>query len=60
LASPASSFITGRFGSSTRARSFMSRPMRKPVFTETLQIAIVGRDLEAAMRTYVDDYWIGP
>jgi hypothetical protein len=38
----------------------MSRPMRKPVFTETLQIAIVGRDLEAAMRTYVDDYGIGP
>jgi methylmalonyl-CoA/ethylmalonyl-CoA epimerase len=34
--------------------------MREPVFTETLQIAIVVRDLEAAMRTYVDDYGIGP
>jgi len=31
-----------------------------PVFTETIQIAIVVRDLEAAMRTYVHDYGIGP
>jgi hypothetical protein len=30
------------------------------VFTETIQIAIVVRDLEAAMRTYVHDYGIGP
>jgi hypothetical protein len=30
---------------------FTSRPMRKRVFTETLQIAIVARDLEAAMAT---------
>jgi hypothetical protein len=30
------------------------------VFTETLQVALVVRDLEAAMRTYVDDYGIGP
>jgi hypothetical protein len=32
----------------------------QPVFTETIQIAIVVRDLEAAMRTYVDHYGIGP
>ena len=34
--------------------------MREPVFTETLQVAFVVRDLEAAMRTYVQDYGIGP
>jgi catechol 2,3-dioxygenase-like lactoylglutathione lyase family enzyme len=34
--------------------------VREPVFTETLQISVVVRDLEAAMRTYVDDYGIGP
>jgi hypothetical protein len=34
--------------------------MREPVFTETLQIAIVVRDLEEAMRTYVHEYGIGP
>jgi catechol 2,3-dioxygenase-like lactoylglutathione lyase family enzyme len=34
--------------------------MRKPVFTETIQIAIVVPDLEAAMRSYVEDYGIGP
>ena len=34
--------------------------MRQPAFTETLQIALVVRDLEATMRTYVDDYGIGP
>ena len=31
-------------------------PMREPLFTETLQIAVVVRDLEAAMETYVSDY----
>ena len=30
------------------------------MFTETIQIAIVVRDLDAAMRTYVHDYGIGP
>lgn len=35
------------------------RPMHKPVFTETMQIGIVVRDLEATMRRYVDDYGIG-
>ena len=34
--------------------------MREPVFTETLQIALVVRDLETTMRTYVDEYGIGP
>ena len=34
--------------------------MREPVFTETLQISMVVRDLEATMRTYVDEYGIGP
>jgi methylmalonyl-CoA/ethylmalonyl-CoA epimerase len=34
--------------------------MREPLFTETLQISVVVRDLEAAMETYVRDYGIGP
>lgn len=34
--------------------------MREPVFTETLQISIVVHDLEETMRTYVDEYGIGP
>jgi methylmalonyl-CoA/ethylmalonyl-CoA epimerase len=34
--------------------------MRAPMFTETLQISIVVPDLDAAMRTYVHDYGIGP
>jgi methylmalonyl-CoA/ethylmalonyl-CoA epimerase len=34
--------------------------MREPLFTETLQIAIVVRDLNATMQRYVDDYGIGP
>jgi hypothetical protein len=34
--------------------------VREPAFTETLQIALVVRDLEAAMRTYVDEYGVGP
>src|SRR5262245_35004520 len=34
--------------------------MPEPLFTETIQIAIVVRDLDAAMRTYVHDYGIGP
>ena len=39
----------------------MARPaVREPVFTETLQIAIVVRDLDATMRTYVHEYGIGP
>jgi methylmalonyl-CoA/ethylmalonyl-CoA epimerase len=34
--------------------------MGEPVFTETIQIAIVVPSLDAAMRTYVHDYGIGP
>jgi methylmalonyl-CoA/ethylmalonyl-CoA epimerase len=34
--------------------------MHKPVFTETMQIGIVVRDLDAAVRRYVDDFGIGP
>ncbi len=34
--------------------------MREPAFTETVQIGIVVRDLEATMQRYVDDYGIGP
>jgi methylmalonyl-CoA/ethylmalonyl-CoA epimerase len=34
--------------------------MRDPVFTKTMQIGIVVRDLDATMRKYVDDYGIGP
>jgi Glyoxalase/Bleomycin resistance protein/Dioxygenase superfamily len=33
---------------------------REPSFTETMQLGIVVRDFEAAMRTYVHDYGIGP
>jgi len=32
----------------------------EPVFTETTQIGIVVRDLDATLRRYVDDYGIGP
>jgi hypothetical protein len=34
--------------------------MREPLFTETLQVAMVVRDLETTMRTYVEEYGIGP
>jgi len=34
--------------------------MDESVFTETKQIALVVRDLEAALRTYVHEYGIGP
>ena len=34
--------------------------VREPVFTETLQISIVVGDLERTMRTYVEEYGIGP
>ncbi len=34
--------------------------MLHPVFTQTMQIGIVVRDLDATMRKYVDDYGIGP
>ena len=34
--------------------------MRERVFTETMQLGIVVRDLDATVRRYVDDYGIGP
>src|SRR5215471_16235408 len=34
--------------------------MREPSFSETLQIGIVVRDLDTAMRSYMDDHGIGP
>jgi methylmalonyl-CoA/ethylmalonyl-CoA epimerase len=34
--------------------------MQKPLFTETLQICVVVRDLEASLKTYVENYGIGP
>jgi len=34
--------------------------MAEPAFTETLQIGIVVRDLEATVRRYSDDFGIGP
>jgi hypothetical protein len=36
------------------------KPMRDPVFTQTMQVGIVVRDLDATMRKYVDEYGIGP
>jgi hypothetical protein len=35
-------------------------PAREPVFTETMQLGIVVRDLDATIRRYVDDFGIGP
>ena len=34
--------------------------MREPIFTGTLQVSVVVPELEAAMRTYVEQYGIGP
>jgi catechol 2,3-dioxygenase-like lactoylglutathione lyase family enzyme len=34
--------------------------VREPVFSGTLQVSVVVPDLEAAMKTYVDEYGIGP
>jgi hypothetical protein len=34
--------------------------VREPLFTETLQVSVIVRDLDAAMRTYVHEYGIGP
>jgi methylmalonyl-CoA/ethylmalonyl-CoA epimerase len=34
--------------------------LRTPLFTETLQVAMVVRDLDETMRTYVEEYGIGP
>jgi len=34
--------------------------MPEPLFTETLQICVVVRDLESSLRTYFEEYGIGP
>lgn len=34
--------------------------MQNAIFTDTLQVAIVVRDLDAALRTYTEEYGIGP
>lgn len=34
--------------------------MREPVFADTVQVALVVRDLRATMKTYVERYGIGP
>lgn len=34
--------------------------MREPDFADTVQVALVVRDLRASMRTYVERYGIGP
>jgi methylmalonyl-CoA/ethylmalonyl-CoA epimerase len=34
--------------------------MREPVFTETMQISIVVRDMDATLKRFVDGYGIGP
>lgn len=34
--------------------------MRKPVFTDTMQIGIVVRDLDATVKRYEEEYGIGP
>src|SRR3954462_5496784 len=34
--------------------------MAEPAFTETMQLGIVVRNLDATMRRYADDYGIGP
>jgi methylmalonyl-CoA/ethylmalonyl-CoA epimerase len=40
--------------------SSSNKSTREPVFTETMQIGIVVRDLDATIKKYVDDYGIGP
>jgi catechol 2,3-dioxygenase-like lactoylglutathione lyase family enzyme len=38
----------------------MGGQVREPMFTDTIQIALVVRDIEETMRTYVEEYGIGP
>ena len=44
----------------TSATTSRYRPTREAVFTETMQIGIVVRDLDATIQKYVDEYGIGP
>ncbi|MBV9194997.1 MAG: VOC family protein [Solirubrobacterales bacterium] len=34
--------------------------MSEPVFTDTLQVAVIVRDLDAAIRRYADEYGVAP
>ncbi len=34
--------------------------MGTPIFTDTLQVAVIVRDLDAAVRCYADEYGVGP
>lgn len=43
-----------------RRPSTIGTAVPEPLFTETLQVALVVRDLEAALRTWNDEYGIGP
>ena len=43
-----------------RVRAPYDRAMREPVFADTVQVALVVRDLQASMKTYVERYGIGP
>lgn len=47
-------------GTQEKKRAASEKRKRSAAFTETMQIGIVVRDLDAAMRRYVDDYGIGP
>jgi methylmalonyl-CoA/ethylmalonyl-CoA epimerase len=49
-----------KIGTGERRLAAREQPKRKPSFTETMQVGIVVRDLEATMRRYVEDYGIGP
>jgi Glyoxalase/Bleomycin resistance protein/Dioxygenase superfamily len=53
-------FANTRAGEDARCWVKMRPPMPEPSFSETVQIGIVVRDLEATMRRYVDVYRIGP
>lgn len=47
-------------GTQKKRRAATEKQKRGAAFTETMQIGIVVRDLDAAMRHYVDDYGVGP
>lgn len=37
-----------------------SSPVREPLFTDTMQIGMVVRDLDAKLRTFINNYGISP
>ncbi len=52
--------IDSQLNAPTAVGNQSSSAMREPFFTETLQISIVVPDLDRAVRTYADEYGIGP